>query len=298
MKKANSSSCPNLPPPETIEGRYEMPPSFKRPDSSLQGIGVITSDSQQSVEEASLRSNIAHRLSSLSHSDLLEHAIETELKVHEWGNAASSLMTTLALSPEMTDVFYARSLRALLTSALETLDSIDELKHVECSMPSIAAEAPTIDLVHWSGLHFSEWDVQWTPTSWWVSVSADGSRWGLAFNCLAKVSEISLAGRLRCSFSRDLSAVRVRFAHKPCLDTTVDTSVGWGAVPLPVRESIVHLIQSEIENFVNSRLCNDEGMIIVLRRKPLLTVSESDIFEATLQARRAGNIKLRTTTLF
>lgn len=297
MKKTGSFTGNDalVPPEETVDGCYMMPPPF----NPTAGKYSTTEARSRKTDNASIRNaSIKEDLSCLSHSELLHYAVETTSKLKEWQNAASCLLTSLALSPEMTDIFYSRSLRALLTSALESLDSIDALQHVECSMPSIAAEAPQIDLVQWHGLHFSEWDVQWTPTSWWVSVSADGSRWGLAFNCLAKVSQISLTTRLRCSFSQDLSAVRVRFTGTPHLDMQVDTTVGWGIVPVPVRESIEQMIRSEIENFMDTRLRNDEGMIIVLRRRPLLSLSESDVFEATLQAKRAGNIKLRTTTLF
>lgn len=278
-----------------MDGCYVMPPPF---NSTPGKCSTTEAGSPKTNKESNRNESIKEHLSCLSHSDLLQYAMETTSRLNEWQNAASSLLTSVALSPEMTDIFYSRSLRALLTSALESLDSIEALQHVECSMPSIAAEAPEINLVQWHGLHFSEWDVQWTPTSWWVSVSADGSRWGLAFNCLANVSQISLTTRLRCSFSKDLSAVRVRFTGTPRLDMQVDTTVGWGVVPVPVRESIEQMIRSEIQNFMDSRLCNDEGMIIVLRRRPLLSLSESDVFEATLQAKRAGNIKLRTTTLF
>ena len=58
--------------------------------------------------------------------------------------AASDLVSMLALSPEMAEAFYAHSLRDVLSDALRTLQPIEELRHVECSMPSVATEALTL----------------------------------------------------------------------------------------------------------------------------------------------------------
>lgn len=279
---------------QNADGSYHMPPPFVHVAAN----GKADDYPLHNTDIDERKRNLRKQLSSFSHSALLDLAVETKCTVHEWERAASDLLSTLALSPEMTDAFYARSLRALLTSALESLDYVDVLQHVECSLPSVATEKPSVNVIQWDGLHFSEFDFQWAPSSWWVSVSANGSRWGLSFNCLANVSGISLSGRVRCSFSNDLTATRIRFVDKPLLNLTVDTSVGWGFVPLPVRESIAQMIRERIEQFVDVRLCNDEGMVIVLKRKPSKRVSESDIYEATMQAQRANSVRLRSSTFF
>lgn len=237
------------------------------------------------------------QLSSLSRSQLEQRLIDTDSALHTWRTAATHLFTSLALSPEMTDAVYARSLRAMLKSALESLDSLESLRHVECSMPSVAKEAPSLDLIRWDGLHFSEWHVEWAPASWWVSVSADGSRWGLAFNCLTNVSNIRLNGLIQCSFSHDLTALRLRFATTPYLHLDVNTAVGWGIVPVPVQQSIAQIIRDQIDSFVDTRLCSHDGMVVVLRRKSTNPLSDSDVSEATSQAKRANAIRLRAATL-
>lgn len=276
------------PPVTTVDGLYKPPPHF-----TTQDLEEDPSHINGTSDEIRLR---AH-LKTLSADKLLDRLVSAELRLEKWEAAASDLVTTLALSPEMTEAYYARSLRELLSGALLTLDAISELRHVECAMPCVAAEAPGVAMLDWQGLPFSTWDIDWAPHSWWVSVSAVGSRWGLGFNSLTRVSGIHLKGELRCAFSRDLTSLRISFVTKPLLEMDIESSVGWGAVPIPVREQIEAMVRVEIEHFVESRLTGDESMVIVLRRKALTKLSESDILEATEQAKRANSIKLRSALL-
>eukprot|EP00178_Gracilaria_changii_P027068 TRINITY_DN840_c0_g1_i2.p1 TRINITY_DN840_c0_g1~~TRINITY_DN840_c0_g1_i2.p1 ORF type:complete len:317 (-),score=42.00 TRINITY_DN840_c0_g1_i2:666-1616(-) len=235
-------------------------------------------------------------LKTLSHEQLLQRCMLNEMRLRQWEQASSSFVSALALTPEMTEAFYARSLRELLSSALQTLDVVEELRHVECSMPCVKGEAPQISLTLWRDLSYSEWHVEWSPASWWVSVSAVGYRWGLSFNCLTKVTGIYLNGMIRCSFSKDMTGLRIGFPQKPILDMTVESSVGWGAVPLPVREQIETLVRSEIELFVQNRLTGANDMVVVLKRKAEKELTESDLMEARSQAERASTVNLRTAT--
>lgn len=284
MRGGSSQWDPQL---TTVDGVYKPPPHFTAHHLKEPSHTNDTSD------ETRLRA----QLKALSADQMLDRLVSAELRLHKWEAAASHLVTTLALSPEMTEAFYARSLRDMLSGALLTLDTIDELRHVECSMPCVAAEAPAVAILDWKGLPFSTWDIDWAPHSWWVSVSAVGSRWGLGFNSLTRVSGIQLKGELRCAFSDDLTSLRISFVTKPLLEMDIESSVGWGAVPIPVREQIEGMVRVEIEHFVKSRLTGDESMVIVLRRKALAKLSDSDILEAADQAKRASNINLRSTLL-
>ena len=243
------------------------------------------------------RENIRNKLSALTKEELLEHAVSCERRLDQWQRAATDIVSALALSPDMTETLYARSLRGLLSESLITLESIDELRHVEISMPCVERERPDVDLLKWDGLHFSEWRIEWAPASWWVSVSVVGNRWGLGFNCLTNVSAIQLSGHLRVAFSKDLTSVRVSFSENPEMEMVIESVVGWGAVPLPVRESIEEMVRVEIENFVTNRLTGDQSIVVVLRRKALMKLNEGDILEAKSQAERAANVNLRSPTL-
>lgn len=266
----------------TEDGTYSSPPSFFQSQSN----DKITSEQDLRAE-----------LKSLSSEELLERALSAEMRLKKWEGVASDFVSTLALCPEMTEAYYARLLRDLLSDALLTLDEVDELRHVECSMPCVKSEKPKVEMIEWNGLPYSEWMLEWSPHSWWVSVSAVGSRWGLGFNVLTRVSSISLKGVIRCSFSEDLTALRVSFRETPALLMSIESSVGWGVVPIPVREQIENLVRVEIERFVEQRLTGEENMVVVLRRKADPSISDSDIEEAIHQAERSKSVNLRSGLL-
>ncbi|CAN8064999.1 unnamed protein product [Agarophyton chilense] len=271
---------------EDMKGNSVLPASFTNPPAFPKVAPA------QAPEDENLR---AH-LKKLSYEQLLQRCMLNEMRLRQWEQASTSFVSAMALTPEMTEAFYARSLRELLSSALQTLDVVEELRHVECSMPCVKGEAPQISLTLWRDLSYSEWCVEWSPASWWVSVSAVGYRWGLSFNCLTKVTGIYLNGMIRCSFSDDMTSLRIGFPQKPILDMTVESSVGWGAVPIPVREQIENLVRSEIELFVQNRLTGDNDMVVVLKKKAEKKLTESDLQEAKSQAERASAVNLRTAT--
>lgn len=272
------------PPLTTDDGVYAPPPSLST--------AAVTADDDDDDDHT-----LHAQLSLLSREQLVDRLLLAETRLRKWERVASDLVTTLALSPEMTEAYYARYLRELLSSALLMLEEVDELRHVECSMPCVRGERPRIEMVEWKGLEYSEWMLEWAPHSWWVSVSVIGSRWGLGFNSLTSVSGMFLKGVIRCSFSKDLTAVRVSFRETPSMDMDVEGSVGWGVVPIPLRERIERLVRMEIVRFVERRLTGDESMVVVLRRKAVAALSESDIEEATEQAKRASSVNLRSALL-
>lgn len=237
------------------------------------------------------------KLKLLSHEQLLDRALAAELRLHEWKTATSELVTSLALTPELTEGFYSRTLRELLSAGLLPLESVDELRHVECSMPCVAGEKPEVCLIRWCGVQYSEWDIKFSPASWWVSVSAIGTRWGMSFNCLTNVTDIRIDGVFRVAFADDLTALRVSFRERPRIEMKVESSVGWGVVPLPVREQIEGMVREEMEGFVERKLMGDESMVVVLRRKAVARLSDTDIVEAKMQAERAASVNLRSPTL-
>lgn len=259
---------------------YTEPPAFPKEK-------LVTKEEDESLRK---------QLLSFSHEQLVEECLSKDRQIRHWKRAASSLLTSMALTPDMTEAYYARALRELLSSALETLDVIEELRHIECSMPCLKGEAPRVSLVRWCDLQYSEWHVEWSPTSWWLSVSAVGCRWGIGFNCLTNVRGIFVNGVIRCAFAEDMTALRLSFLEKPILDMDIESSVGWGAVPIPVREQIEHLVRAEIEQFVEQRVTGRNDMVIALRAKVRSSLSENDLQEARLQAERAKNVQLRSTT--
>lgn len=243
------------------------------------------------------RARRGEALEDLDRDALVARVLDAEARLAMWEAAGRDFISALALSPQMTHGVYNRMVRELLTAALEELPVIDSLQHVECSMPSVAAEAPTVSLGEWQGLEYSVWNVQWAPASWWVSVSAIGQRWGIGFNCLTRCSNICINGTLRCAFSGDITSLRMSFVTPPQLEMAIESSVGWGAVPIPVREQIEGIVRSEIERFVIDNLTGEESLLVVLRRKALAQITDEDLAEAEEAAKRSGNVKLRLAFL-
>lgn len=266
--------------PELVNefGRYTPAPGFTR-------VSVEGDDDPATRTERDA-------LLAMDKASLVDEVLSHRARVTMWERAAREIVSGLALAPDSNAV-YARALRALLTQALAAVPSIDELRHVECSMPSLAAEQPSISLLHWGSLSYSEWHVTWSPASWWVSVSCIGYRWGLSFNVLTTCSNIFVRGIVRCAFSEDLTSLRVSFTREPTLHMTVESKVGWGAVPVPVQEQIEGIVREEIHRFVSENLVGNESLVVVLRRKAKEAVSAEDVVEAKEAAKRANSVHLR-----
>jgi len=216
-------------------------------------------------------------------------------------------VSALALAPD-SNAMYSRLLRTILCTALKSVVSIQHIRHVECSLPSLPTERPKLSLINISNMSSttcisdSRWRIDWKPASWWVSVAATGSKWGLAFNALTTVSHISISGVVKTRFSEDLTAMRLAFVDEPQLDMTVKSevamAVGMGVynmgIPVPVEEQIEDVIRNELRRFIMDTLVGKNSSVIVLRRKPTNPVSKEDLEEAISAAHRANAVQLRS----
>jgi len=175
---------------------------------------------------------------------------------------------------------YSRLLRTILCTALKSVVSIQHIRHVECSLPSLPTERPKLSLINISNISSttcisdSRWRIDWKPASWWVSVAATGSKWGLAFNALTTVSHISISGVVKTRFSEDLTAIRLAFVDEPQLDMTVKSevamAVGMGVynmgIPVPVEEQIEDVIRNELRRFIMDTILRYNLLSIYLLR--------------------------------
>lgn len=273
--------------PELVneEGRYTPAPPF--PNGDGEEDTPTSADDERSAHAARA---ILHARDKAA---LVDEVLALRERVNEWEAMASDMVGALALAPDST-AMYARLLRALLRDALHEVTAIDALRHVECSLPSLPGERPSLSLARWQGLEDSEWLVAWAPTSWWVSVSAVGSRWGIGFNALTRCSAIEVRGRLRVALAPDLTALRATFVSPPSLSMDVRSRVGWGIVPLPVQQQIEGIVRDQLRQFVADTLVGDQGLVIVLRRKANELISEDDVREAIEAAKRANSVRLST----
>lgn len=203
---------------------------------------------QEPEEDASLKLRPPE---SLTREELLERLAQAEKTCARYDHVARKLLSALALSPVMND-FYSRHARILLRDALLSLPSVSEVGHVECSMPSLASgsDAPFVEPVRFDGLQYSEWDVEWRPRSWWLSVAI---KTPLLLRIYVRLTGMGVVGRMRCSLSADLSSVRLAFSRRPSVWWTTETRVlGFGAVPEVLKSGLDAEIANQVERFTVS----------------------------------------------
>lgn len=269
-----------LPPEE--DGTWSCAPAFKP-------LHKLAQSSDDHPPDSSALPPSPH-LHELTRAELIARLAAAEESCARYANAARAILAALALSPAA-NAYYARIARTLLVDTLETLPSITSIRHCECSMPSIAsgAEAPVLDLVRFDGLSYSEWDVLWSPRSWWLSVAVTTA---VGLHVHVRVSNLKLQGRFRCSLPHDLSSVRIGFAGSPHIDLSIETEIGIGVVPVPFHESIESTVREGIANFFAGNLLNDNSMLFVLRRRQCL-IGEEEVAAAVEAAKRASSILSR-----
>jgi hypothetical protein len=228
-----------VPAPE-YDGTWTQAPAF--PSLAKKDI-FDEADSQQASRDSA-------PLASLSYEELLARCHRAEAACARYEHASRTLLSALALSPSA-NAFYARHARTLLAAALVALPAVGTVGHVECSMPSIASgsEGPHLQLARFDGLQYSEWDVHWQPSSWWLSVSVVTA---LSLKVHVHVTDIRITGRVRCALPYDLSSVRVGFTDEPNVHLQINTSIELGSVPVPLHAAIDREIRQQVHNFLVS----------------------------------------------
>ena len=173
--------------------------------------------------------------------------LEEELKASQsetasWIVAASSLVNMLLLSPSQ-NASYASSVSTALENSLKNLSYVKQLRYCDCSFPACDAGKPRVVLRRWTSLEDSEWDLAWAP-SWSCEACIDGQR-GISFSTLLRVTNITLAGRLKISFAADFTTLSVRFVSTPAFHVNVSCHVTLGQMPLPIQAELGRLIRDE-----------------------------------------------------
>lgn len=187
---------------------------------------------------------------------------------NEWCMAASSLVNVLLMSPRQNDA-YATEVKKILAQALASF----ELKYVDCSFPSTPANAPKVSLVKWHSLDNSEWHLTWAP-AWSCEVCVDGSVW----TTLLRVSGVKIDGRLRLSFSSDLTKIALTFADMPTAHVDVSCKVIIGQLPLPIQETMGGLVRDVALRWIRDHLVAPNQIDLTLAEKK--TFSDQDFATA------------------
>ena len=168
----------------------------------------------------------------------------SEAKVAMWEECMQQLVHCVMLSPDMNDM-YKTECSTLLKDALNGVEQIQAVRFVDCSFPSVPAEAPHIQLIRWESMQDSEWQLRWAP-SWSVQVAVEGQQY-VSFSMSMRLYDLRLSGRITLKMSTDLATIIISFKQPPKLRLKTECTVSWGSVPLPLQTYIEQVVQDEFQ---------------------------------------------------
>mmetsp|Transcript_1002 Transcript_1002/g.3987 ORF Transcript_1002/g.3987 Transcript_1002/m.3987 type:complete len:206 (-) Transcript_1002:421-1038(-) len=192
------------------------------------------------------------------------------------------------MSPRQNDT-YASEVSKLLESALGSLSFVERLRYVNCSFPAANANAPVVELLNWNSLDDSEWKLSWAPP-WSCEVCVDGRVQVISFSTLLRVAGARVEGRLRLSFSSDLSTLSIRFLEMPDAHVDVTCKVIIGQLPLPIQETMGSLVREVALRWIRENLVSPNKLDLTLHEKK--AVSDDD-FAAAKRAALIGAARAR-----
>jgi len=208
-----------------------------------------------------------------------------------WEQMCSDMLCSLALTPSMS-AWYAELVNDLLTSALETAENVQKVNFVQCSFPCVQKEQPKLKVLRWDGMKYGEFELIWTPSSWWIAASLQAS---LGCQLIVTLRSLSIRGIVRTALSYDCSALRFSFCSMPKLTMKASSQIVVGSVPLPVQDWTERLIIRKIHEIVRRYLVESER-VIILRRPYNLSLTDEDFVAAEKAAMRAVSITNAKTT--
>jgi len=190
---------------------------------------------------------------------LREQLRVSETKVAMWEECMQQLLYCMLLSPDMNDMYKTECV-ALLREALQSVEQIEKVHYVECSFPSVPAEAPHIQLERWTSLDESEWNVRWAP-SWSIQVALEGLQY-VQFRLMLRLFDFRVSGRLKLRAKPDFSSIVLSFIEMPKLRLRTGCNVSWGAVPLPLQDYLESFVKQEVRNWLSQNIVSPNQLEI------------------------------------
>lgn len=186
-------------------------------------------------------------------------ALATERKQSEqWQRCVRELSNGMLLNGRM-NAKYERRVANRLEAALSKLDKVESVKYINCSFPSVAADAPFLQLVKYDALDSSRWAVAWSPC-WSVELCLEGHSFLVPFKLVIRLRSLRLRGELTATFPPDLAYAIVSFVEFPEVKFEVDSDVSVGAVPMPLKSAVSHKIRAELHKWMASRVVAPSAM--------------------------------------
>lgn len=274
------------------EPEPEQPPEPSGADvlaaADTAGVAALSVAFAQRLEEvALLKARLAATEAKLA-------AADDQLR--HWRAAAQEFTHASCFDPR-TCQYFQETLTEVLTSSLLEVEGVEAVRWVSCSMPSVPAHAPRMDLVRWTGLSESLWDVIWAPP-WTVEVCVDGTNGWVSCTALLKLRGLSLRGLLALAFTPALTEATVAFASVPTIDLDVDCTVRWGALPVggPIGDSLERAIEDMVRpslmQVVQERWVAPNTQTVSLSDTGLWEVFENESVKRATEAAEAASKRL------
>jgi len=230
-----------------------------------------------------------------------KRAEDAEKKVIWWEEFASRILSIFLLGPEMTEN-YKRLVEREISRALIGIEVIEEVTNLRCSFPAVPSEVPIPRFRRWDGRlsGSNAWDVHWTSAAWSVSLSVSGRLYGLGFSLALRLHHFNIRGRIVVAFpladGGDLSEIHASFAEAPEIDFTLDSTVAFGMVPLPIQSQVDARARSAISEVLRKEMVAPNRLelkINALGRKSFLT--DQDVQQAINDAELARESARRSS---
>mmetsp|Transcript_73066 Transcript_73066/g.202656 ORF Transcript_73066/g.202656 Transcript_73066/m.202656 type:complete len:533 (-) Transcript_73066:151-1749(-) len=280
MPNKNNGHVEHCPSDQQASAEEAPQPSTTPDADGLDGEGA-TAAMDQAVEIARLKRQLEAAEG---------RASELQGRLNMWESLISSLSFVMAMGPDRGEQC-KRTFMKELSDAIKSVDSVQEVSHVTCSIPAVQSEAPRLSLIHWNGEldQPMEWDVQWASACWSVGVSVLGRQYGLSFSLKLRVHHFGIKGRLSVSLPQgramDLSEARVSFVELPKVEFLVDSDVLLGVVPLPVQSQVDAKIRAALKQWLSKEMVEPNAMVFTIPSlRPKYELSDKDVQQAILDA--------------
>ncbi len=220
----------------------------QRPTSPLAG-EQSAQELQQQVD--SLTAQLAEAQWALS---------EERRQTEQWRRCVREIGNGMLLNARM-NAKYVRRVASRLEATLLKLNHIENVKYVNCSFPSVAADAPFLQLLSYNALDSSRWEVAWSPC-WSVELCLEGHSFLVPFSVVVRLRSLRLRGEMTMSFPPDMAHAIISFVDTPEVQFEVDSDVSVGAVPMPLKSAVSHKIRAELHKWMASRVVAPQAMRI------------------------------------
>jgi len=86
-----------------------------------------------------------------------------------------------------------------------------------------------------------------------TQIAVEGSHY-VGFRMLLRIHSVTMAGTLRVNSTTDLRTIRLSFVEQPQMQMSVECTVAWGSLPLPLQNYIGDTVVEEFRAWFNRQM--------------------------------------------